>query len=135
MTYIPALIGALIPIGSIVFALIVLKSTRRKAGAEASTAEIAVVESVRNMLNSQTDRVNAEIVRMELRVQYVETANASLLIELGLLKEDNTKKNSRIMILETRTKSKDRRITTLENIIKANGLTVIRQQTNEETQT
>ena len=134
MTVLLALAGILVPLGTIILAIIVLKSTKRKAVAEADTAELKAVDSLRRMLNEQTDRVNAEMARMETRVAYVEDTNVFLRTELGSLRDDNTMKTARINTLESENRSKDRRITTLETILRANGLTIPPQQNIGEPQ-
>ena len=124
MTFVATAVGVLVPLGTIILAIIVLKSTKRKAAADADTAELSAVDSLRRMLNEQTDRVNAEMVRMEARIEYVERTNVFLRKELGSLRDDNTMKSARISTLESENRSKDRRITTLETILRANGLTI-----------
>ena len=116
--------GVLVPLGTVILGLVVLKSTRRNAAAQADTAELSAVDSLRRMLNEQTDRVNAEMLRMETRVVIVESSNKALRKELGLLRDDNTMKTARINTLEFENRSKDKRITVLETILRANGLTI-----------
>lgn len=124
MTLFLTLVATLGPLGTIILAFIVLKSTKRKAVAEADGAELSAVDSLRRMLNEQDDRTQTAMARMETRVQIVETANAALRVELGALRDDNTRKTVQIVTLQSENRSKDRRITALETVMTANGLTI-----------